>query len=48
MIGPSKVIRQFFRISFPATLEGNKGKIVQKTVHIPQYLNKHVSDFYCE
>lgn len=24
-----------FRISFPATLEGNKGKIVQKTVHIP-------------
>lgn len=37
-----------FRISFPATLEGNKGKIVQKTVHIPQYLNKHVYDFYCE
>lgn len=23
-------------------------KQLSKTVHIPQYLNKHVSDFYCE
>lgn len=48
MIGPIQDDTTIFRISFPATLEGNKGKIVQKTVHIPQYLNKHVSDFYCE
>lgn len=47
MIGPSKMIWQLFISVFSRLLKETKVKSFKDRAH-SQYLNKHVSDFYCE